>query len=215
MDNRAKGKKPIQDIKEFDELRAQAQGTKPDYDQAMEGFLDDLRNQNPGQYDSVVFHPADLKKSSRIADKIKSDYGGNVNEVADFVRGTFTADTPEQLLRVQEALEEKFEIVRVKDNIFEPMGGGLRNFNNSIRMSNGHIVETQVMPQQLWDVKGPSHDLMEQAQDLKRAGAPKTEIEVYDKANRLLQNGVVHNTADRIFLTYNVNPEYKANNVFQ
>ncbi|MDH5722762.1 MAG: hypothetical protein OEY94_05510 [Alphaproteobacteria bacterium] len=143
MDNRARGKKPIQDIKEFDELRAQARDTKPDYDQAMNGFLDDLKNQNPGGFDSVVFHSAELKNASRIEAKIQSDYKGNPARVIDIVRGTFTADTPEELLRVQDALENKFEIVRVKDNIFEPMGGGLRNFNTNIRMPNGHIVETQ------------------------------------------------------------------------
>ncbi|MDH5722760.1 MAG: hypothetical protein OEY94_05500 [Alphaproteobacteria bacterium] len=125
MDSRAKGDKPYQTTSDMAKLLEQAEATKPSYDVSMQSFLDDLKAQNPNQFNSVVFNPAKLKTEDRILDKVASDYNGNANEVADFVRGTFTADTPEELLRVQEAMEDKFEIVRVKDNIVEARGGGV------------------------------------------------------------------------------------------
>ncbi|MDH5722764.1 MAG: hypothetical protein OEY94_05520 [Alphaproteobacteria bacterium] len=209
MENRAKGEKPYQLTEDKGKLLEQAAKTKPDYDQAMNRFLDDIKEQNPRGFGSVMFHAGSLKTIDRIEAKIQSDYGGNVNEIADIVRGTFTADTPEELLRVQEALEDKFEIVRVKDNVFEPMETGLRNFNTNIRMTNGHIVEAQVMPSQLWDIKEHTHALMEDIQKIERSDMPISADDAsiqsaLSKDARLSSNIAVHDTG----LNEYMNPEW-------
>lgn len=168
----------------------------------MESFLADLRAAHPGEFETARFMLGPLKGWDRIQAKVETEYGGNASKIADIVRGTFISDNADDLPRIQDALEERFEVVRVKDNVFTPTKTGLRNYNNNIVMPNGHIVETQVMPAQLWAVKAKSHDLMEEMQDLERQYPDKktrpldiTErIDALNRENRILQNAAVYET---------------------
>lgn len=172
----------------------------------------DLRAAHPGEFETVEFKLGPIKDERRILPKIQSDYGGNASQVTDIVRGTFVSDNAADLPRIQAALEERFSVIRVKDNVFSPTVTGLRNYHNNIAMPNGHIVETQVMPTQLWAVKAKSHDLMEEVQKLKREYPDVTTrpldvtetIDRLNRENRVLQNAAVYETG----LNDHLNPDF-------
>ncbi len=210
IENRSKGEKPVQAINQADALYRQAIETLPDYEREMNGFLESLRHAHPGQFESVEFMLAPLKKLSRFEAKVTGDYNNNANQVRDIVRGTFISDNVDDLPRIQDALEERFSVLLVKDNIFEPTDMGFRNYNNNILMPNGHIVETQVMPSQVWSVKHKSHALMEEAQKIERGVVdvenPKQAVAAIDKEGRILQNAAVYDTG----MNAHLNPDLTA-----
>lgn len=212
--SKARGDKPIQNISDKNALYKQAGETLPDYKKEMEGFLDSLRNDHPGHFGTVEFKLAPLKELGRFQAKVTGDYRGNANQVRDIVRGTFISDNAGELPRIQDALEKRFSVLFVKDNVFNPTDSGLRNYNNNIRMPNGHIVETQIMPSQLWDVKEKSHNFMEASQKIERGGLdisdPKQAIKQIDKENRILQNAAVHETGLNNQLNPNFTPRERA-----
>lgn len=211
MENKTKGGKPDQNIGDLQILYKQAEDTLPAYEMAMQGFLDDLRRSHPGQFETAQFKLGPLKELERIAPKLQGEYEGQASRLVDIVRGTFISDNADDLPRIQAALEEKFSVIRVKDNVFRPTETGLRNYHNNIVMPNGHIVETQVMPAQIWSIKARSHDLMEDSQNLKREypvldDRPpeiQTKIDRLNKENRVLQNAAVYDTGLNNYL----NPE--------
>ena len=197
MGSKAKGETTYQIVADAAELYEQAKETLPVYEQTMQDYLDELKTAYPGQFETVRFEMGPLKSTSRFYEKI-AEYNDNVPKVRDLVRGTFVADTSDELARLQDALDQKFKPVLVKDNIFDPMNGGMRNYNNNIRMPNGHIVEVQLMQSEMWDIKGHTHVNMEQAQILKRQGnltpSQILQIEALDKESRVMSNAAVYDT---------------------
>lgn len=218
IENRAKGDKPIQAIADEKLLYKQAMETFLPYELEMRTFLDDLRAANPGEFGTVEFKLGPLKSMDRISPKVDGEYGGNASKIADIVRGTFVSDHVDDLPRIQAALEERFSVVQVKDRVFDPTKTGLRNYHNNIQMPNGHIVETQVMPSQLWMVKSKSHDLMEEVQVLEREypnakGRPpeiQTQMDALNRENRALQNAAIYETGLNSYLNPDFTPKERA-----
>ncbi len=194
MINRAKGEKQFQSVKNEAELYFQAVETLPLYEEAMNSFLDQLREENPGKFETVKFKLADIKNPVRFKEKLDGDYNGNADEVLDLVRGTFVCSKPSEIFDLQDALETAMDVKRVKDNFFKPTATALRNFNNNIRMPNGHIVETQVMYSGTWLVKDITHDLMEDAQSIERRNE-KTLEDVIARDTLVAQARKVNNSA--------------------
>lgn len=197
MGSKAKGETTYQIVADAAELYEQAKETLPVYEQTMQNFLDELKAAYPEQFETARFEMGPLKSTSRFHEKI-AEYNDNVPQVRDLVRGTFVADTSDELAHLQDALDLKFKPVLVKDNIFDPMDGGMRNYNNNIRMPNGHIVEVQLMQSELWDIKDLTHIRMEQAQTIRRQGeiTPIQELqaEALDKESRIMNNAAVYDT---------------------
>lgn len=197
MESKSKGEKTYQAITDKDALYGQAKETLPAYERAMEDFLDELKAADPEKFETVRFEMGPLKSIDRFQEKV-TENTDNAAKVRDLVRGTFVADSTDELMHIQDALEQKFKPVLVKDNVFDPTDTGLRNYNNNIRMPNGHIVEVQVMPSELWDIKGYSHNLMEESQSIKRLDNPTPEQKIIkeslDKENRIAQNSAVYDT---------------------
>ena len=210
MRSREKFGTPEQRITNAAELYFQAIETVQDYEKAMNGFLDHLRKENPGKFEDVTFICAKVKDPTRYKEKVDGDYNGKAERAVDLVRGTFVCGKDDEIFELQDALSKAFDVVRTKDNFFEPTRTGFRNFNNNIRMPNGHIVESQVMFAGTWAVKTITHDIMEKAQEIDRN--PDKSVDDVIQMNSLVKAArAINNSAVARMKTENlINPEWTA-----
>lgn len=195
MRNREKFGNPEQPITNAAELYFQAIDTIGTYEKMMNDFLDQLREKNPGKFQDVKFICAKIKDPTRYKTKVDTDYKTHAERTVDLVRGTFVCGNDDEIFELQDALSEAFDVLRTKDNFFEPTETGFRNFNNNIRMPNGHITEVQVMFSGTWLTKSLTHDIMEQVQEIRR-NPDKTLDDIIRmnslvKAARIINNGSV------------------------
>ena len=163
-------------------------------------ILSRLKAQNPELFENVVFEIGPLKDRNRSLAKIESDYNGNQRQIKDLVRGRFVVETPEQISAIKQAILDKFNVDSMNDKYAKPSSmTGYRDLNTKIVLGNGHIAEIQIQQRDMLRVNKPTHDIMEQIQDINRQAKQEnrllTESEEVRKAELENQARSLHNAA--------------------
>ena len=70
-------------------------------------------------FTGVTFAP--LKSQGRCEEKVRNEYGGDVNGLVDVIRCSIVVNTEAQLVGVAEALQKHANIVRLKNRFKEPL----------------------------------------------------------------------------------------------
>ena len=70
-------------------------------------------------FTGVTFAP--LKSVARCEEKVKNEYGGDVNRLVDAIRCSIVVNTETELVGVAEALQKHAKIVRLKNRFKEPL----------------------------------------------------------------------------------------------
>ncbi|SFF21144.1 hypothetical protein [Nitrosomonas sp. Nm166] len=112
-------KRPQPDLS-FDELYKQAQASALMLENVGQSILDRLKAQNPEMFEGVIFEMGPIKTRDRALDKINRDYGGDLRQIKDLVRGRFVVDTPEQIAVIKQAIIDDLDIDSMKDKYAEP-----------------------------------------------------------------------------------------------
>ncbi len=169
-------KRPQPDLS-FDDLHKQAQESMPLLERSAQNLLDRLKAQNSELFKDVIFEMGPLKTRERALVKIEKDYGSDPREIKDLVRGRFVVDTPEQIAALKKALLEERDIDSMKDKYERPSSDtGYRDLNTKVALENGHIAEIQIQQRDMLRVNKPTHNLMEQRQDIIRQAASETRM---------------------------------------
>ncbi|MEZ5814403.1 MAG: RelA/SpoT domain-containing protein [Alphaproteobacteria bacterium] len=143
-----------------------------------------------------------MKEPERALEKINSDYKGDPRQIKDLVRGRFVVDTPEQIVAIKQAILEELDVDSLKDKYAEPSSTtGYRDLNTKVALENGHIAEIQVQQRDMMRVNKPTHDLMEEIQEIDRQAkaenrvlteAEKTRIDTLENQAIELHNAAAH-----------------------
>lgn len=192
-------KRPQPDLS-FDELYQQAQASAPVLESTGQSVLDRLKTQKPEMFEGVVFEVGPLKEPERALDKINSDYAGDPRQIKDLVRGRFVVDTPEQIVAIKQTILRELDIDSIKDKYAEPSAStGYRDINTKVALENGHIAEIQVQQRDMMRVNKPTHDLMEEIQEIDRRAEIEnrtlTEEEIFKRDTLRNQAIELHNAA--------------------
>lgn len=161
-------KRPQPDLS-FDDLHKQARESMPLLERSAQDLLDRLKAQNPDLFKGVIFEMGPLKNPDRALAKIREDYEGDPRQIKDLVRGRFVVDTPEQIAALKQALLEEMDIDSMKDKYEDPsIKTGYRDLNTKVALKNGHISEIQIQQRDMLRVNKPTHEVMEELQNLER-----------------------------------------------
>ena len=177
-------KRPQPDLS-FDELYQQAQTSVPVLENTGQSILDRLKTQNPEMFEGVVFEVGPLKAPERALEKINSDYGGDPRQIKDLVRGRFVVDTPEQIVAIKQAILEELDVDSMKDKYLVPTETGYRDLNTKVALENGHIAEIQVQQRDMMRVNKPTHDFMEEIQEIERRAETESRLFTQEENVRL------------------------------
>lgn len=123
----------------------------PDYTTTMESLAEALGGE------AVV---APLKGRTRAEQKIAIDYGGDVSQIKDLLRGTMKFKTPAQAIKAANSIRARFQTVKDKDALSPgapDKGFGYRDINMVIRMPNGTLAEVQLMTEAMAKAKSEAH----------------------------------------------------------
>jgi serine/threonine protein kinase len=108
----------------------------------------------------VVYKGAPTKGAPRIAEKVRTDYGGDVRRIVDAARGSIVCETLAQLRRVVGVLQAGGagvpKVVRVKDRLSAPASGGYRDVMLNVE-EDGHVCELQLHLSTLIAIKSQAH----------------------------------------------------------
>lgn len=94
-----------------------------------------------------------LKSEKRMLEKALDDYGGNVAEIKDAVRGTIAVDTVASLDSAIASLHSNFDVVREKNRFEKPTADGYRDYLANVKLSNGMVGEVQIHLKPLLEAK--------------------------------------------------------------
>lgn len=87
------------------------------------------------EHGGISFHkPGPVKTRQRIAEKAKSDYAGDVNQVRDSVRGTMAIHDPAQVEQIIKDIAGKYEVTRIKNDFDAP---GYQDAKINVKLPNG------------------------------------------------------------------------------
>ena len=108
----------------------------------------------------VVYKGAPTKGAPRIAEKVRTDYGGDVRRIVDAARGSIVCETLAQLRRVVGVLQAGGagvpKVVRVKDRLSATASGGYRDVMLNVE-EDGHVCELQLHLSTLIAIKSQAH----------------------------------------------------------
>ena len=100
-------------------------------------------------------------------EKITADYGGDASRITDLARSSIIFENPQQVYQALEVLQNKFDLVRIKDRFQNP-ANGYRDILLNLEMPNGHVVEMQLHLRSILEVKnGIGHELYERVRSIK------------------------------------------------
>lgn len=91
-----------------------------------------------------MFAVGPVKGLERTAEKVVTEYGGDIGRMKDIVRSTFVVKTPEEAHAVVDAIKEHANVFEVKDNFAKPMPGGYRDMKVYVQLTNGTKAEVKV-----------------------------------------------------------------------
>lgn len=149
---------PRQQSHDLDQLYAQAA--------VAQHQLGDLTRSVANELQGTALVPDKVKGRDRAMEKISTDYEGEVGRVTDLARSTIVFGTPKKISEAKVRIEQRAQVVRVKDR-FATSQQGYRDIMMNLRMPNGHIVEIQLHLKAILDVKnGPGHTLYEQIRSI-------------------------------------------------
>jgi hypothetical protein len=150
------------------DMLGKARQLKPGYDQALNEIADEVGGK-------AITAP--IKSASRAVDKTLTDYKGDPSRLKDLLRGTIEVDTPEQAMKVVDAIRQRFDVVdKGSRNLFAPDANPVDGYRDAkLNVSiDGHVAEIQVnMPEMLAAKSGPGHALYERRQAIERTVASK------------------------------------------
>lgn len=99
---------------------------------------------------------APVKGVKRLAEKATFDYGGDLTQIKDAVRGTLLVTDPRNLNDIIAVLEQNFQINRIK-NGFDLPGGGYKDIKVNVQLPNGMTGEIIVAPPEMIKAKEVLH----------------------------------------------------------
>ena len=148
-----------QNSSNLDELYQQAEEAQEYLSQATEEIASQLGGE--------PLIPPTLKGRERTLEKITADYGGDASRITDLARSSIIFENPQQVYQALEVLQNKFDLVRIKDRFQNP-ANGYRDILLNLEMPNGHVVEMQLHLRSILEVKnGIGHELYERVRSIK------------------------------------------------
>jgi hypothetical protein len=159
-----------QNVKTLDELYDKAKRDEP----AFKKSLEDVAAAVGG---TAMFTPAayaepgtTLKSRKSAERKLRDEYGGDVTQLKDILRGTVMCNTVEDIRAAAYLFMQQNQgtVARVKDRVVNPMDEGYRDIMINFRTPNGLISEIQFnTPHMLATKNGVGHRLYEIIRRLK------------------------------------------------
>ncbi|PKG39049.1 RelA/SpoT domain-containing protein [Psychromonas sp. Urea-02u-13] len=124
-----------------------------------------------------------VKSQPRALDKINRKLAGNSDQITDLARTSIVAKDVPALMNAFELIEQKTQILRIKNRFKTPRASGYRDLNLLVRLPDSQIVaEVQIHLEAFSVIKnGEEHDNYEQIQHIERMqlteNRPLSEIE--------------------------------------
>lgn len=111
-----------------------------------------------------------VKSELRAKTKISTELNGQVDQLTDIARGTLVLNDIDSLLTAYQWLEQKAEIVEVKNRFRHPAQSGYRDMKCLVRLpQTDHIAEVQLHLEQIANIKnGVEHQIYETIQYIER-----------------------------------------------
>lgn len=156
---------------QLDEMRAQAEASKPEFDAALREIASAVGGD---------VQLAKIKSAERASAKALADYDGDVSMVKDLLRGTVVAPSPQDAGRVIAALESRFKVLasgrrnHLGVDSVAP-SDGYRDAKMIVRMPSGIVAEIQVNVPEMLDANKRAHPLYEERQRLERTAGAASE----------------------------------------
>lgn len=183
----------------LDAMRAAAEVEKPAFDDA----LREIAKAAGGDV-----HLAKVKGVDRAAAKAVSDYGGDVTQLKDLLRGTIVVSTVEGASAAIAEIEKRFDVLaKGRRNNLRPEASpldGYRDAKLNVRLPGGLLAEVQVNVPEMLAVKEKLHDLYKQRSALARklewsdeAIAKSPEIQALDAKMRAAYDAAWGEITDR------------------
>ncbi len=139
-----------------------------------------------------------MKRAERIIEKVNNDYGGDFSRVVDVWGGSLIFDNEQDLLNALEKLQQRGDVVRLKNKWANPDDTGYRDINANIRLSNGVVVELQLHNRGVMNVKNEiGHSLYEFIRKNKGNNELEAAIEKAKNISRQFYDAGIDGTYDK------------------
>ena len=111
-----------------------------------------------------------VKSQQRAINKINSKLSGNNDQIMDLARTSIVAQDVQSLMNAFELIEQKTQIVRIKNRFKTPGASGYRDLSLLVRLPESKIIaEVQIHLEAFSVIKnGKEHDNYEQIQQIER-----------------------------------------------
>ena len=111
-----------------------------------------------------------VKSQQRAIDKINSKLAGNSEQITDLARTSIVAQDVPALMNTFELIEQKTQILRIKNRFKTPGASGYRDLSLLVRLPESKIIaEVQLHLEAFSVIKnGEEHDNYEQIQQIER-----------------------------------------------
>lgn len=141
------------------------------YQKAVSGQTElETVTQKIAQQSNTYTHSSGLKSKQRARDKVAAKYTGNSDKITDITRTSIVAQNIPTLMSAFELLEEKTQILRIKNRFVSPNPSGYRDLSLLVRLpESGIVAEVQLHLEAFSVIKnGKEHDNYELIQEMQR-----------------------------------------------
>lgn len=156
-----------QNVKNLDDVYAQAEEAKP----VVEKMTEDFAAETGG---TAHFRPNKALKGRARAEEKVGIYG-TFARLKDIIASTIAFKNEAQMRKALKSFEEKHAVMELKDRFRQPIPTGYKDISMTVRMPNGHLTEVQFSTDLMVEAKnGAGHviyDLLREVKSLKRPGA--------------------------------------------
>ncbi|WP_137297226.1 GTP pyrophosphokinase [Psychromonas sp. SP041] len=118
----------------------------------------------------VSYINAPIKTKERSYQKSEHEFGGDETQITDIVRGSFVTDSIKDVNFVFNKIQERLEVVKVKNRFNEPVRSGYRDLSLLVMLPKTKMIaEIQIHLSEISKIKsGAEHDVYEIIQKIER-----------------------------------------------
>jgi hypothetical protein len=139
---------PTKKVKSVEDLLTHAKEALPEYD----SLIDEMAESSGAA--QISSRKGDgLKDRESIERKVKDDYDGDHHMVVDVLGKTLIFDDEQSLREGLASVIDNPQVMGWKDRWSDPLPSGYQDVNVSVRLSNGHVAELQLMTRDMYQAK--------------------------------------------------------------
>jgi citrate lyase gamma subunit len=181
-------------IKSADDLRAAALVAQPEFDALIEKMAKDSGAVQ------ISSRPGDgLKSVTSIERKVVDEYDGDYHLLVDILGKTLIFEDEQSLKAGIASVLDNQQVMAWKNRWDEPLLSGYQDINISVRMSNGHVAELQMMTRDMYRAKQEYlHSIYEVLRKLEKEKDvdPAVQEQATKELNALMQKGYTRASED-------------------